>query len=172
MCMLPVSPHSSTWRCSKCMPTALGKSSIQQHKFWWDEGYVGCQLLVHFSWALLSSLFLTEMFKLYGRCMSNLFLRSFWILNVLSEVISLSYNYSVCFTPFYSLFAGLGNKYAGLRSKSQLPDLMNAVSSKVAAKQKQISLQLGLTHNDQKCFMFRSSNSIAGVYFECSQNWK
>ena len=30
---------------------------------------------------------------------------------------------------------------------------MNVVSSKVAAKQKQISLQLRLTLNDQKCFM-------------------
>ena len=65
----------------------------------------------------------------------------------------MSYNYYVCFTPFYSSFADLGNNYAGLQSKPQLPDLINVVSSKVAAKWKHISLHLGLTLNDQKYFM-------------------
>ena len=52
-----------------------------------------------------------------------------------------------------SLLAGLGNKYSGLESEPELSDLMNEVASKVSAKWKEISIQLGLTLNDQKYFM-------------------
>ena len=43
--------------------------------------------------------------------------------------------------------------YAGLESEPELSDLMNEVTSKVSAKWKQISIQLGLTPEDQKSFM-------------------
>ena len=49
--------------------------------------------------------------------------------------------------------AGSGSKNAGLESEPQLSDLMNEVASKVLAKWKEISIQLGLTLNDQKYFM-------------------
>ena len=49
--------------------------------------------------------------------------------------------------------AGLGRKNAGLESEPELSDLMNEVASKVSAKWKEISIQLGLTLNDQKYFM-------------------
>ena len=52
-----------------------------------------------------------------------------------------------------SSLAGLGSKYTGLESEPELPDLMNEVASKVSAKWKEISIQLGLTLNDQKYFM-------------------
>ena len=52
-----------------------------------------------------------------------------------------------------SSLAGLRNKYAGLESEPELSDLMNEVASKVSAKWKEISIQLGLTFNDQKCFI-------------------
>ena len=52
-----------------------------------------------------------------------------------------------------SLLAGLGSKYAGLESEPELSDLMNEIASKVSAKWKDISIQLGLTLNDQKHFM-------------------
>ena len=52
-----------------------------------------------------------------------------------------------------SSLAGLAQKYAGLESEPDLSDLMNEVASKVSAKWKEISIQLGLTLNDQKYFM-------------------
>ena len=58
------------------------------------------------------------------------------------------YYVSIC-----SSLAGLRNKYAGLESEPELLDLMNEVASKVSAKWKEISIQLGLTLNDQKCFI-------------------
>ena len=53
----------------------------------------------------------------------------------------------------HSSLAGLGSKYLGLTSEPELSDLMNEVASKVYAKWKEISIQLGLTLNDQKYFM-------------------
>ena len=61
--------------------------------------------------------------------------------NVLSKIIS--------FFVISSL-AGLGSKYAGLESKPELSDLMNEVASNVSAKWREISIQLGLTLNDQE----------------------
>ena len=55
------------------------------------------------------------------------------------------------------LFTGLGSKYAGLESKPQLSDLMKEVASKMPVKWKEISIQLGLTLNDQKCFIDATS---------------
>ena len=52
-----------------------------------------------------------------------------------------------------SSLTGLGSKYTGLESEPELPDLINEVASKVSAKWKEISIQLGLTLNDQKYFM-------------------
>ena len=52
-----------------------------------------------------------------------------------------------------SSLAGLAQKYAGLESEPELSDLMNEVASQVSAKWKDISIQLGLTLNDQKHFM-------------------
>ena len=54
---------------------------------------------------------------------------------------------------FSPTIAGLGSNYAGLESEPELSDLMNEVASKVSAKWKEISIQLGLTVNDQKCFI-------------------
>ena len=65
-------------------------------------------------------------------------------LNVLPKVISLSAN---------SLLPGLGSKYATLESEPELSDLINEIASKVSAKWKEISIQLGLSLNDQKYFM-------------------
>ena len=48
--------------------------------------------------------------------------------------------------------AVLSIKYKGLESEAELSDLMNEVASKVSAKWKQISIQLGLTPNDEECF--------------------
>ena len=59
--------------------------------------------------------------------------------------------------------AGLGSKYAGLESKPELSDLMNEVASKVSAKWKEISIQLGLTLNDQKYFI----DATSGDPFKC-----
>ena len=57
-----------------------------------------------------------------------------------------------CTLSAISLLAGLGSKYAGLESEPELSDLMNEVASKVSSKWKDISIQLGLTLNDQKYF--------------------
>ena len=61
------------------------------------------------------------------------------------------------FICYISALAGLGSKYTGLESEPQLSDLMNEVASKVSAKWKEISIQLGLTLNDQKCFIDATS---------------
>ena len=53
----------------------------------------------------------------------------------------------------FFFLADLAQKYAGLESEPELPDLMNEVASKVSTKWKDISIQLGLTLNDQKYFM-------------------
>ena len=45
----------------------------------------------------------------------------------------------------HSSLAGLGSKYLGLTSEPELSDLMNEVASKVYAKWKEISIQLGLS---------------------------
>ena len=60
---------------------------------------------------------------------------------VLSMVITLS---------VISSLAGLGSKYTGLESEPELSDLMNKVASRVSSKWKEISIQLGLTLNDQE----------------------
>ena len=57
------------------------------------------------------------------------------------------------YKPKLSSLAGLTQKYAGLDSEPELSDLMNEVASQVCAKWKDISIQLGLTLNDQKYFM-------------------
>ena len=56
-----------------------------------------------------------------------------------------------------SLPAGSGSKYTGLESEPELSDLMNEVASKVSAMWKENSIQLGLTLNDQKCFIDATS---------------
>ena len=51
-------------------------------------------------------------------------------------------------TDFALSITDSGSKYDGLESEPELSDLMNEVTSKVSAKWKQISIQLGLTPND------------------------
>ena len=63
----------------------------------------------------------------------------------------------------YCSLAALGSKYAGLESEPELLDLMNEVASKISAKWKEISIQLGLTLNDQKCFI----DAISGDPNQC-----
>ena len=80
-------------------------------------------------------------------------------LNVLSKVISLS---------AISTLAGLGSRYAGLETEPEMSDLMNEVASKVPAKWRQISIQLGLTPSDQECFMASTPNDpIRPVFHFC-----
>ena len=55
---------------------------------------------------------------------------------------------------------GLGKKYVGLGSEPELSDLMNEVASRVSSKWKTISIQLGLTHNDQECFIASTSDPM------------
>ena len=82
----------------------------------------------------------------------------FGILKVPFLIYKLELLCSVCLKVLFivftnSLLAGLGSKYAGLESEPELSDLMNEVASKVFSKWKEISIQLGLTLNDQKYFM-------------------
>ena len=72
----------------------------------------------------------------------------------------------------HSLLAGLGSKYLGLTSEPQLPDLMNEIASKVPAKWKQISIQLGLTPSDQECFMASSPNDPLQCFTSVFRVWK
>ena len=60
-------------------------------------------------------------------------------------------------SSFFFSLVGLTQKYKGLQSEPQLSDLMNEVASKVSGKWKAISIQLGLTLNDQKCFIDATS---------------
>ena len=72
-----------------------------------------------------------------------------------------------CTLSAISFLAGLGSKYAGLESEPELSDLMNEVASKVSSKWKDISIQLGLTLNDQKHFMeltLGDPNSVSLLY--------
>ena len=84
-------------------------------------------------------------------------------LNVHSKVINLS---------AISSLAHLGSKYSGLESEPELPDLMNEVASKVPAKWKQISIQLGLTPSDQECFMASSPNDPIQCFTSVFRVWK
>ena len=54
----------------------------------------------------------------------------------------------------------MNERYAGIESEPELSDLMNEVASKVSSKWKIISIQLGLTHNDQECFIASNSDPI------------
>ena len=71
-----------------------------------------------------------------------------------------------------SLLAGSGSKYAGLESEPELSDLMNEVASKVSAKWKEISIQLGLTLNDQKCFIDATSGDPNQCFTFVFNVWK
>ena len=71
-----------------------------------------------------------------------------------------------------SLLAGSGSKYAGLESEPELSDLMNEVASKVSAKWKEISIQLGVTLNDQKCFIDATSGDPNQCFTFVFNVWK
>ena len=71
-----------------------------------------------------------------------------------------------------SSLAGLGSKYAGLESEPELPDLMNEVASKVSAKWKEISIQLGLTLNDQECFADATGDNAMKCFALVFNAWK
>ena len=68
--------------------------------------------------------------------------------------------------------ADLGSKYFGLESEPELSDLMNEVASKVPAKWKQISIQLGLTPEDQKHFMELTSGDPLQCFTSVFRVWK
>ena len=75
-------------------------------------------------------------------------------------------------TDFAILFADLGSKYEGLESEPELSDLMNEVASKVSAKWKQISIQLGLTANDEECFLASTPNDPLQCITSVFKVWK
>ena len=68
--------------------------------------------------------------------------------------------------------AGLAQKYAGLESEPELSDLMNEVASKVSAKWRQISIQLGLTPSDQECFMASTPSDPLQCFTSVFRVWK
>ena len=65
-----------------------------------------------------------------------------------------------------------GSKYAGLESEPELSDLMNEVASKVSAKWKEISIQLGLTLNDQECFADATGNNPMKCFALVLNAWR
>ena len=71
-----------------------------------------------------------------------------------------------------SSLAGSGSKYAGLESEPELSDLMNEVASKVSAKWKEISIQLGLTFNDQECFADATGDNAMKCFALVINAWK
>ena len=68
--------------------------------------------------------------------------------------------------------ADLDSKYAGLESEPELSDLMNEVASKVPSKWRQISIQLGLTLNDQERFMDVTSGDHNQCFTSVFKVWK
>ena len=68
--------------------------------------------------------------------------------------------------------ADLGSKYNGLESEPELSDLMNEVASKVLDKWKQISIQLRLTPEDQKCFMDATFGDPTQCFIFVFNVWK
>ena len=71
-----------------------------------------------------------------------------------------------------SSLAGSGSKYTGLESEPELSDLMNEVASKITAKWKQISIQLGLTPSDQECFLASTPNDPLQCFTSVFRVWK
>ena len=71
-----------------------------------------------------------------------------------------------------SSLAGSGSKYTGLESEPELSDLMNEVASKVSAKWKEISIQLGLTFNDQECFADATGDNAMKCFALVINAWK
>ena len=75
--------------------------------------------------------------------------------------------------PAQFSFSDLSSKYARrLESEPELSDLMNEVASKVPAKWRQISVQLGLTPSDQDCFMALSPNDPLQCFTSVFRVWK
>ena len=75
--------------------------------------------------------------------------------------------------PAQSSFSDLSRKYAKrLESEPELSDLMNEVASKVSAKWKEISIQLGLTFNDQECFADATGDNAMKCFALVINAWK
>jgi len=72
----------------------------------------------------------------------------------------------------FSSYAGLGKKYAGQGSGPELSDLMDEVASKVPAKWKIISIQLGLTLADQQHIAAITSNDPVQSFTVVFTIWK
>ena len=70
------------------------------------------------------------------------------------------------------IHAGLGNKYNGQESEPELSDLLDEVASKVPSKWRQISIQLGLTPEDQECFMASSSSDPIQYFTSIFKVWR
>ena len=79
---------------------------------------------------------------------------------------------SAACTLLLYIHAGLGNKYTGQESEPELSDLLDEVASEVPSKWKQISIQLGLTLEDQECFMASSSNDPIQCFTSVFKVWK
>ena len=75
-------------------------------------------------------------------------------------------------TDFNFLCTDLGSKYKGLENEPELSDLMNEVASKVSAKWKQISTQLGLTANDEECFLASTPSDSIQCIISVFKVWK
>ena len=60
----------------------------------------------------------------------------------------------------------------GLESEPELSDLMNEVASKVSSKWKEISIQLGLTLNDQECFADATGDNAMKCFALVFNAWK
>ena len=63
-------------------------------------------------------------------------------------------------------------KQDGLENEPELSDLMNKVASKVPGKWKQISIQLGLTPEDQNCFMDATFGDPTQCFIFVFNVWK
>ena len=85
------------------------------------------------------------------------------------EIIDL---YKHVFFFFFFLLAGLSQRYAGLTSEPQQHDLMKLRAKLVSANWKDISIQLGLTVNDQKCFIDATSGDPNQCFTFVFNVWK
>ena len=88
------------------------------------------------------------------------------LVNVLTLLKSVTCIFLLC------VHAGLGNKYNGQESEPELLDLLDEVASKVPSKWKQISIQLGLTPEDQECFMVTSFNDPIQCFTAVFKVWR
>ena len=76
---------------------------------------------------------------------------------------------SAAYTLLLYIHAGM---YTRQESEPELSNLLDEVASKVPSKWKQISIHLGLTLEDQECFMASSSNDPIQCFTSVFKVWK